>query len=79
MSPSYDDALQAALALPDTDRAQLVEDLIHTLSPEDAAPLDDAWLAEIDRRSRDFDAGLVQAVPWAEVKERARRRREGHG
>ena len=79
MSSSYDQVLQAALELPETDRAQLVEDLIGTLKPEDALPLDDAWLAEIDRRSREFDAGLAQPVAWSQVKERARRRCQAHG
>lgn len=79
MSDSFDLALQAALSLPDAERARLVDALIDTLEPEDAAPLDDAWLAEIARRSREFDEGLVQTVPWEEVKERARRRVRSNG
>jgi putative addiction module component (TIGR02574 family) len=71
---SYDDVLNAALGLPEGDRVQLIDALITTVSPEDAAPLDDAWLAEIERRSQEFDAGLVQAIPWEEVKQRARLR-----
>jgi putative addiction module component (TIGR02574 family) len=66
--------LAAALQLPKAEQVQLVDALIATLSPEDGAPLDDAWLAEIDRRSREFDAGNVTSIPWSEVKERARRR-----
>ena len=26
------------------------------------------WLAEIKRRSAEFDAGLVKPIPWSEVK-----------
>lgn len=74
MSESFANVYQAALALPETDRVQLVDALIATLEPEDAAPLDDAWLAEIERRSREFDEGKVQPIPWQAVKERARRR-----
>ena len=74
MITSLDQVLQAALSLPDTERTQLVEALIDTLAPEDAAPLEDAWLTEIERRSREFDEGLVQPVPWEDVKRRARER-----
>jgi len=75
---SLDQILQAALTLPEEDRVQLVDTLIATLEPEDAAPLDDAWIAEIQRRSREYDSGTVTAIPWEEVKERARQRLRRH-
>ena len=78
MIASLDRVIEAALALPESQRAELVDTLISTFAPEDAAPLDDAWLAEINRRSDEFDAGGVQTLTWAEVKERARRRRASH-
>lgn len=74
MNESFNNAFHAALALPETDRVQLVDALIESLEPDDAAPLDDAWLAEIERRSREFDEGKVQPIPWEVVKERARQR-----
>jgi hypothetical protein len=37
-------------------------------------PLDDVWLEEIDRRSRELNTGTVQTVPWSEVRKRARER-----
>lgn len=74
MNESFNNVFQAALALPETDRVQLVDALIATFEPDAAAPLDDAWLAEIERRSREFDEGKVQPIPWEVVKERARRR-----
>lgn len=79
MVASLDQVLAAALTLPEAERAELVDSLISTFAPEDAAPLDDAWLAEINRRSDEFDAGGVQTLTWAEVRERARRRRTLHG
>ena len=48
--------------------------LLSTLTPDNAAVLDDAWLVELDRRSRELDAGTVQAVPWTEVQNLARER-----
>ena len=79
MTASVDDILQQALALPDSERAQLVDALIATFAPEDAAPLDDTWLAEINRRSDEYDAGGVQPITWDEVKERARQRAQRNG
>ena len=79
MNSSLSQVLEAAKSLPVPERVELIDALIATLEPEDAAPLDDAWLAEIDRRSREFDAGLVQTIPWEEVKERARRRVHANG
>ena len=79
MVTSFEQIIEAALALPDSKRAELVDTLISTFAPEDAAPLDDAWLAEINRRSDEFDAGGVETLTWAEVKERARRGRTLHG
>jgi putative addiction module component (TIGR02574 family) len=74
MVASLERVIEAALALPESERAVLVDTLITTFAPEDAAPLDDAWLAEINRRSDEFDAGGVKTMSWAEVKERVRRR-----
>ena len=74
MSAEFEQIFEAAMRLPETDRVQLVDALISTLEPADAAPLDDALLAEIERRSGEIDSGSVQLVPWNEVKENARRR-----
>jgi putative addiction module component (TIGR02574 family) len=76
---SLDQVLQAALTLPEEDRVQLVDTLIATLEPEDAAPLDDAWLAEIQRRSREYDEGRALPIAWQEAKERARQRARQNG
>ena len=75
MAASLERVLEAAMALSESERAELVDTLISTFAPDDAAPLDGAWLAEINRRSDDFDRGGVQTLSWAEVKERARIRR----
>ena len=79
MLSSYDDVLNAALGLPESDRVHLVETLIAKLEPHNAAPLDDVWLAEIDRRSREYDAGNAELIPWSEVKRQARERIKTHG
>lgn len=79
MSIGFDEVFDAARELPEGDRVRLIDELIGTLAPEDAVPLDDSWLAEIDRRSSEFDAGGVTTVPWSVVRERSRQRLQSHG
>lgn len=79
MVASLERVIEAALALTESERAELVTTLISTFSPAYAAPLDDAWLAEISRRSLEFDTDGAQALSWAEVKDRARRRQTTRG
>ena len=75
----YDEVLQTARSLDEPERVRLGEELLGSLSPDDAAPLDDAWLAEIDRRSDELDAGTVATIPWQEVRQRARARAKLNG
>lgn len=74
----------AALALPEKDRASLVEQLLQTLPPDDPDEgLDDAplswdelspeWREELQRRIDDLESGRVQGIPWEEVKAEGRR------
>ncbi|MFN6311739.1 MAG: addiction module protein [Planctomyces sp.] len=79
MVASLERVIEAALELTESERAQLITTLISTFSPADAASLDDAWLAEINRRSAEFDAGIAETLPWAEVKGQARRRQATRG
>jgi putative addiction module component (TIGR02574 family) len=78
MITTLDQIRQAVLGLPEEQRALLVDELIAMMKPETAAPLDDAWLAEVERRTKKFDAGGVAAFSWEEVKERARQRCRPH-
>lgn len=77
--PDYEALLADASRLPIAERIQLIEALWDTV-PEDAfPPLSDEWIAEIQRRSAEFDAGLVEAVPWEEVRADAHaKRRPGY-
>lgn len=70
MSTAFDQVLQAALTLSPQARADLVDSLIATLDTDENAPLDHAWLAEIERRSAEIDSGAVQLLTWAEVRKR---------
>ena len=69
-----ENVLLAALALPDEEQLQLVAALLAAVDERGLRPFDDSWMAEIQRRSAEYDAGSVQPIPWAEVKEEARAR-----
>lgn len=59
------------LARPEQERLlrALLEELDGPIDPD----ADRAWLAEVQRRSAEFDAGLVKTIPADEVFERAGR------
>lgn len=79
MKASIQKIFRVASALPDAERAELVEALLSTLAPGKEIPLDDAWLAEIDRRCAELDSGTVEAVPWSVVRERVRKKYRADG
>jgi putative addiction module component (TIGR02574 family) len=64
----YETLLSSASRLPLDARIQLIEAL-WDIVPEDAMPpLSNEWIAEINRRSAEYDAGLVQPVPWEQIR-----------
>ncbi len=58
--------LPRALALPDVDRAAIVESLLTSLDQPDAA-IDESWAVESEERLAAFDAGRMKPIPAAEV------------
>jgi putative addiction module component (TIGR02574 family) len=72
--PDYDAVLAAASRLPVLDRIQLIEAIWDTVPAGALPPLSDEWIAEIQRRSAQYDAGSVQVVPWEQIRADALRR-----
>jgi len=72
--PDYDSLLAGASELPVDARIQFIEALWETVPEDSLPPLSDNWVAEIERRSAEYDAGVVQAIPWEQVRAEARRR-----
>jgi putative addiction module component (TIGR02574 family) len=70
----YQSVLTAANQLPIPERFQLLEELWENMPSESIPPLSDEWLAEIRRRSDEFDAGKVPTISWEEVRAAALRR-----
>ncbi|QDS86371.1 Putative addiction module component [Rosistilla ulvae] len=71
---NMNEILTAAQSLPASDRAQLIANLWDSVSPLDWVPPDSQWITEANRRSDAFDAGEMTSTPWAEVRQRARRK-----
>jgi putative addiction module component (TIGR02574 family) len=67
MNAKTQEVLQAALSLPESDRAEIAASLIHSLDTETDADADAAWAEEIRRRLDAIDKGEVQLVPWDDV------------
>ena len=65
---TYDSVLSAATQLPAPDRLRLIDALWETVPAEADAPFTDEWLAEIERRMDDIEAGKDRTVPWSQVK-----------
>ncbi len=60
----------AALALPQAERALLVERLLESLSPEEDELTDDELAAELDRRLAEFQRDPSVGIPWSQVQRR---------
>jgi putative addiction module component (TIGR02574 family) len=67
--------LEEALRLPGSERLRLAERLLATFDGDPDLNAAEAWEDEIARRSRDIEAGIVEPVPWSEVKAAARKAR----
>ena len=59
--------VDAAIKLAESDRIQIVEELLASLEPADDDDIDIAWAAEVQRRSREIKEGTVRPIPWKEV------------
>ena len=66
--------LDAALALPADDRAELARAIIASLDGAVDDDAEQAWAVEIRRRVRDLEQGRVKPVPWLAVEKRVKAR-----
>lgn len=69
--PDYNSVFADASQLSVVHRIQLIEALWDTVPPDSLPPLSVEWLAEIQRRSLEYDSGLVKAVPWEQIRSAA--------
>ncbi len=78
MTTQVDKLLEEAMRLPEADRIRLAERILATSDRDADADAAEEWAREIERRSREIDQGLVQPIPWSEVRDAAARKNRGH-
>ena len=59
-----------ASCLDEADRAALAGLLLESLDQPPIPGVEAAWAEEIERRMHELDTGLVELIPWEEVKAR---------
>jgi putative addiction module component (TIGR02574 family) len=69
MDPKSRDVLDAALGLPEADRATIAERLLATLAPETDFLADDELAAELDRRLEEAVNEPGATVPWSVLRD----------
>ncbi|MBA4189092.1 MAG: hypothetical protein C0467_13925 [Planctomycetaceae bacterium] len=70
MSPTVSELFDAALSLPEPERAELAELLAASLTSQPGS-LHPAWAAELRSRAAEIDSGKVRPIPWEEVRRQA--------
>jgi putative addiction module component (TIGR02574 family) len=70
----FDSLFADARQLPLEERLQFIDALWSTVPDDAALALSGEWMAEIQRRSDEYDAGLTHAVSWKKVRSQALRR-----
>lgn len=70
MAKSARELFEEAMRLGPEERATLVRLLIDALDAKSEEGTEDAWRAEVERRTAELDSGAVETVPWAELRAR---------
>lgn len=69
MDSQADSVLDAALKLPEKERARLAAELVASLDGERDDGVEAAWAAEVEQRKTEADRGDAGLVPWEQVKD----------
>jgi len=77
--PDFNSVFTAASQLPVSDQLRLIDELAANVPDDQPPTLSPAWVAEIERRTAEVDAGTVATVPWAEVRRELFRRASSDG
>jgi len=67
MTPQTQVIFDAVLALPEAERALLVERVLETLSEEGDEISEEVMVAELDRRRAEMADGSDPGIPWSEL------------
>ena len=77
MTALRDKLFNEALQLNESERAALAGMLIDSIDSEVEKGVEAAWMAEIERRIEQLDAGMAETIPWDVVRDGLRRRLGG--
>ena len=69
MSEKSAKLLEESLALPEKERAGLVDALLSSLEPPADVDVEQAWREEVERRVHALENGTVDTVPWEQVRD----------
>jgi len=61
---------EEAMRLDPEERAALAGLLLESLEPEVEEGVEQAWVAEVERRMAELDSGAVQPIAWEELRAR---------
>jgi len=78
MPPTVAELLDAALALPEAERAELAE-LIEAPITSPPSSLHSGWAEELRRRLAEVKSGQMQPIPWDEVRQRIQSQLDASG
>jgi putative addiction module component (TIGR02574 family) len=70
MTRSAQELFEEAMGLDPDERAALTGLLIESLEPTAEEGVEQAWLAEIERRMAELDSGSAEMIPWDKLKAR---------
>jgi len=68
MGNSAQKLYEEAMRLDPKERAELTGLLIESLEPESDPGVEEAWVAEVERRLAELDSGAVKTIPWDELR-----------
>lgn len=68
MGNSAQKLYEEAMRLDPSERAELTGLLIESLEPESESGVEEAWIAEVERRVAELDSGAVKTIPWDELR-----------
>jgi putative addiction module component (TIGR02574 family) len=67
MSPAVAEILKATSTLTPAEKIELADSLYNEFPPSEFMDWDPDWLAEINRRSDEIDAGIASGRSWDEI------------
>jgi putative addiction module component (TIGR02574 family) len=69
MSSPADSVLDAALKLPEKERARVAAELVASLDGEPEDGVEAAWASEVERRIAEVERGDARLLPWDKVRD----------